>query len=494
MMTAKNLEAAAEIVWGPQPGPQTMFMSTTADVVVYGGGAGGGKTWVELFEPLRHIIPTDQYPEGVPGFTAVIFRRVSPQIRNEGGLWDESKMIYPSFDGDPRESILEWRFNKGEQTVRFASMQHEEDKNDWQGSQIPLIMFDELTHFTEEQFFYMLSRNRSMCGVRPYMRATCNPDADSWVADLIAWWIDQEEFDSEGNPNPRYGLPLQDRAGVVRFFVRVGNEMIWADTPEPLVPHVEAYAKLAGIPAISLVKSFTFIPSSVYDNKKLLERNPQYLGNLLAMHPLERARLLDMNWKVRAASGKVFNRAWFTTEKYLDAVPVCTHYVRFWDKAATEGAGAATAGVLLGLFDKGVVIIDVVRGQWSSGRRDTVMLATAEEDRENYGNLIDIWVEQEPGSGGKDSLEATLRLLAGFKVHGERVTGDKVARALPVASQAEHGNVYIVRAPWNKSLIDEAHNFPDQKLKDQVDAISGAYNKIKKRRVIDRKKWHSIYA
>ena len=81
---------------------------------------------------------------------------------------------------------------------------------DWQGAQITLICFDELTHFSAHQFFYMVSRNRSTCGVRPYIRATCNPDADSWVADLLAWWIDQET-----------GLPIRERAGVVRYYIRI---------------------------------------------------------------------------------------------------------------------------------------------------------------------------------------------------------------------------------------------------------------------------------
>src|SRR5436305_14925946 len=74
------------------------------------------------------------------------------------------------------------------------------------------VCFDELTHFTAHQFFYMVSRNRSTCGVRPYIRATCNPDADSWVADFLAWWID-----------PQTGLPIPERAGVLRYYIRVAE-------------------------------------------------------------------------------------------------------------------------------------------------------------------------------------------------------------------------------------------------------------------------------
>src|SRR5271170_1350450 len=92
---------------------------------------------------------------------------------------------------------------------------------DGQGAQVP--GFDELTHSTKSQFFYMMSRNRSMCGVRPYIRATCNPDADSWVAEFISWWIDQET-----------GLPIPERAGKVRYFIRVNDAVLWGDSPAEL--------------------------------------------------------------------------------------------------------------------------------------------------------------------------------------------------------------------------------------------------------------------
>ena len=93
--------------------------------------------------------------------------------------------------------------------------------------------FDELTHFSAHQFFYMVSRNRSTCGVRPYIRATCNPDADSWVAEFLAWWIDQET-----------GLPIPERAGVLRYYIRVSGKIVWADRPEELMQYIPRPAEL----------------------------------------------------------------------------------------------------------------------------------------------------------------------------------------------------------------------------------------------------------
>ena len=102
----------------------------------------------------------------------------------------------------------EWRWPHGSK-IKFSHLQLETTVHDWQGAQIALICFDELTHFTAYQFFYMVSRNRSTCGVKPYIRATCNPDADSWVAEFLAWWIDHET-----------GYPIPERVGVLRYYIR----------------------------------------------------------------------------------------------------------------------------------------------------------------------------------------------------------------------------------------------------------------------------------
>ncbi len=141
----------------PQEGPQTAFLSTTADIAIYGGAAGGGKSFGLLLEPLRNVHN--------PGFGAVIFRRQGVEIKKEGGLWDESQNIFPQCGGVSREGLLDWKFPRAQGTsgarISFSHLEQEKDKYTWQGAQIALIEFDELTHFTKTQFFYMLSRNRS---------------------------------------------------------------------------------------------------------------------------------------------------------------------------------------------------------------------------------------------------------------------------------------------------------------------------------------------
>ena len=213
---AKRTDAVNQpIIIRPQPGKQEMFLRSPADICIYGGAAGGGKTYALLLECLRHIDHKH--------FEAVIFRQSRPQILSAGGLFATSQEIYPYLGAS---SVLtpnvQWRFQSGAK-VTFAHMFYEKEKYNWQGSQIPLLIFDELTHFTESQFFYMFSRNRSTCGVKPYIRATCNPDGESWVAKFIDWWID-----------PETGYADESRCGKLRYFIRKNNIIHWADTAQEL--------------------------------------------------------------------------------------------------------------------------------------------------------------------------------------------------------------------------------------------------------------------
>lgn len=169
--------------------------------------------------------------------------------------------------------------------------------------------------------------------------------------------------------------------------------------------------------------------------------------------------------------------AFFEWEKLeiVDAAPRMQKIVRFWDKAGTDGGGAWTAGVKMGYAVDGLwYVLDVVRGQWAAPARERAIKMTASMD----GLEVDIWIEQEPGSGGKESAESTVMNLGGYTIRSERATGEKTIRAEPLSVQVEAGNVRVVKGDWNKEYIDEVKTFPVGKYKDQVDASSGAFNKL----------------
>lgn len=159
----------------------------------------------------------------------------------------------------------------------------------------------------------------------------------------------------------------------------------------------------------------------------------------------------------------------------VKAHPEIVKWVRYWDKAGTQGAGAYTAGVRMGLGVDGLwYVTDVVRGQWEAPARERAIRQTAELD----GPGVTVWYEQEPGSGGKESAQATTRNLAGFSAHYETATGEKALRAEPYSVQVEAGNIKVLAGPWNQDFIDEHKTFPNGKYKDQIDAAAGAFNKL----------------
>ena len=133
MSTDFEQDSPAAIIIESQPGPQTEFLSSHADIVVYGGAAGGGKTYGLLLESLRYIDNAH--------FGGVFFRRTSPQITNERGLWDEASKLYPYLHAKPNKNDLLWRFPSGAK-IAFKHLQHEDTVRDWQGSQVPFIVFD----------------------------------------------------------------------------------------------------------------------------------------------------------------------------------------------------------------------------------------------------------------------------------------------------------------------------------------------------------------
>jgi len=158
--------------------------------------------------------------------------------------------------------------------------------------------------------------------------------------------------------------------------------------------------------------------------------------------------------------------------------------VRYWDKAGTtKGKEAYTVGVLISKLKNGLFLVDdVKRGRWSTEERERIIQQTAEGDGK------DVWVviEQEPGSGGLESAQGTLKNLAGFMVERDRPTGDKIHRADPLSVQVNNGNIMLRVAEWNTLYKEEFSLFPNSTYKDQVDATSGGFNFLTRKKDVQR--------
>ena len=271
-----------------QPGPQTAFARSSADIAIFGGAAGGGKSWALVAEGAR---------VASNGGAAVIFRRTSVELTGGGSIWDEASELYSRCGATLRQHpTLDARFPGGG-IVEFRHLQHENDVYGHQGKQYDLVGFDELTHFTHRQFWYLYSRLRTRGGqLRPYVRGTCNPDPNSFVRKLVDWWIGED------------GYPFRERAGVLRWFVRDAGELHWSNDPDELQERFQRRPQ-----------SLTFVPATLDDNAILTARDPDYRSKLMALEEVERARLLGGNWDVRDTGNLVY--AFDAERNLVDELP-----------------------------------------------------------------------------------------------------------------------------------------------------------------------------
>jgi predicted phage terminase large subunit-like protein len=218
-----------------------------------------------------------------------------------------------------------------------------------------------------------------------------------------------------------------------------------------------------------------FIPARLPDNPYLDQA--QYIKSLNQLDPITRRQYLDGDWTARHG-GSIFQREWFkiVAEAPADLKNKC----RFWDKAATVPKSNSdpdyTVGVLLGEQKGFYYVLDVKRVRAAPHQVEALIKQTAELD----GYNVEVYMEQEPGSAGVESIDHYSReVLRGFIFRGVKTTGSKSERAAPLSSAAEAGNIKLVRGAWNTEYLDEMEAFPMGSHDDQVDASSGAFSKLR---------------
>jgi predicted phage terminase large subunit-like protein len=427
----------------PNPGAQTNFLRSRADIVIYGGARGGGKSWALLLDALRYV--------DNPKFTSVIFRRTFPQVDAQGGLWDKSVELYSWLPAKPNKSSYRWNFQTG-CSIGFAHLKDEQHKYNWQGAEICYLGYDELTHFTKSQFTFLFASNRSTCGVKPYIRATCNPDFTSWVRSLVDPWISED------------GYVIPELCGKIKYFILDGDSFSFVDS---------SYITEDGLRA----KSITYISADVWDNPALLKANPDYLTSLRSLPFLERERFLGIrgrggNWNIKAESGTVFKSEWFNYVPLVSYQPG-DKAVAFWDFAATTNTSSDyTVRCLMIKRGGKFYLVDIKRVKLPPAAADKLVRSQAEIDGINVG----IRWQNDPGSAGVRDSANLMGLLSSFDARPVTEMRDKVSRALPVSAAFESGNLLICSGAWNQILVAELESFPDGQHDDQVDAVSGAYN------------------
>lgn len=466
-------------VFTPNPGPQKLFVESTCREILYGGAAGGGKSAAITALPLTWA--------HLSGFKSLTLRRETTQLKD---LLSKAGELYRK--AFPGRRIVKKDGRPTFTTPHGAEFMWGHCKNDgdfaqYDGWEPNLVNFDELTHFTREQYLAICARVRSANPELPTLiRATTNPGGEGheWVFKHWGAWLDPE-FEAEGLPKKSEREPGTPPAKPC--------EVLWIRTNED---GTETY--FASDPGASSGKnqalSRTFIPAKLSDNPILEKNDPSYFAQLNKLDPVRRAQLRDGNWLIKPAAGLYFKRSWVTLVGASD-VPRDAKFCIGWDRAATEkndnNNPDFTVGVLMAAKDGRIWIVDRKKVRWGPGKVEKLIVDTAFDVVLKWSKRTLVSVPQDPGQAGKDQKARMLEKLSGFIVRMRPESGDKITRFAPFSAQCETGKdlgvVSVVEGDWNNDYFAALEGFdgnPNNK-DDDVDATSTAFHGLNSRLLND---------
>lgn len=381
------------------------------------GGSAGGG------KSVAQLMAALQFVD-VPGYSAILFRKTYADLALPGALIDMSKQWLMPFVNSKEVRWLDkdkqYIFPSGA-TLNFGYLENANDCYRYQGAEFQYIGMDEVTHIDPANYTYLFSRLRRTKSLNVPLR-----------------------YRATANPGGQFGEYYYQR-----FFV---------DGPE------------AGR---------IFIRAGLDDNPYLDAES--YIQALDELDPLERERLLNGNWDIKA-SGDMFSRKWFIIVPTND-IPDNARRVRFWDMASTDPSKRRkgskrnpdwTVGLKLAFHQGLYWIEDIVRVQNTPHDVEELIRDTARKD----GHSVAIRMEKEPGSSGEITIDHYARkVLPGYDFVGIASTGSKVERARTTSAAAQSGNIFISQHCRNIiPLLDELDLFPYGLKDDTVDALSGAFN------------------
>ncbi len=432
---------------------QLLFLRSLEDEILYGGSARGGKTVSMLAAALQYV--------DIPDYRAVIIRKTYAELSRGDGIIPMSKeWLMPHKDAKWNESLKQWEFPGGSKLI-FGYIDTENDIYQFQGQSFQFIGFDELTQHPQENYKYLFSRlvrteSQKKAGIPLRMRCTTNPGGahGAWVYDRFI--------------NKRTKPALRDE---------IIEQICFERNCEP--QDLDASDIHQRMPR--------FIPSRVFDNPYIDQRS--YLANLAKLDPVTRAQLRDGDWEIRAP-GNMFRRDWFEMAGGgfvpMSRLPVGLRCARYWDLAATVRKDSDyTSTCKLG-YDKASKMFYILSMEQIKATPHEI-----EAKLKSYINIDGphcmVFMEQEPGSGGVNTIDNYRRKVVkpGTLFYADKVTGTKEERARPVSAAAGNGLIKIVDYPyrriWYEDVMNQLETFPDSDHDDAVDSLSGCFNCLAKK-------------
>lgn len=370
---------------------------------------------------------------GIPEYRGAVIRKNSTMFNQVGSIWDEGKRFFRDIDPNCRirsSPSMEIESSAGA-ILSFGHFGDMSAAEKWQGAQLWMAVFDEMTQFEEEQLWMIISRLRT-----PYkefktgVRGTCNPDKFSWLLKYVEWYLYPKGHPLAGRADPK-------KAGKVRWIVRESGIIHWFDSKEEAL---EKFPK-------SKPRSFRFIPATVYDNIYMSEN---YIANLESLPEVEKERNLYGNWYAEPKLGGVVSKKDFRIVEEEPKWHEIEATVRAYDLAGTLKAEDGSNGdpdyfasiKMSKLKDGNYFIHEVQRTRIEFGSWVPFILSNAELD----GKWVDIILPVDPNASGKFAADMMLREIAGagYAVRQFRPQGDKLTRFRPFASVAHNGGIVIL--------------------------------------------------
>ena len=490
-------------------GPQYFAYASTADIIGYGGAAGGGKSFFAYTKPWLRKWTDD------PSWQGVYFRQSLPDLRRS--VWPKARLFGIRMGSIPRQHPLQLQANSGATLDFFGVDRLQDIEEKFDGAELPYVVFDEAQHYDEACPRFFFTRQRSTSGARSQLVLTFNPGGrgQQWLFRWFAPWLDPKFPVPAGRYEKRFFFDSWDDNGapVFEWFSQPG-QLIGKGDRHPITDQK--------------ARSIIFIGARLEDNPALTEADPEYENRMRGTDRVTYEQKRHGNFLIRHTAGTTFNRDMFSIQQIVGRLPdsMVRRRVRYWDRAGSEGKGDFTAGVLMALLHGPTpryVMEDVIAVQWSPDKVEDLIWSCAgvaasrtaleaklkqagqwgtpkgqlpldagQLPKDPPGTVVA--GEQDPAQAGKAQAEAFLREARrqglAVRVYTQSERGSKYSsggtsiapRMQPMAISAQNGQISLKRASWNDRFLDRAQAFDGDENggldDDQIDAATGAHDML----------------